>query len=392
MNDYKQNRIKTISGIISYWKSRMNIKCFDLFFNMLGKTKPESAFYPFLLQISKRSIGRYISVIKLDITDNCNLKCKMCYAQHKLQRDNQQMDFHRIKAIIKQIGKVPLRLEFLGGEPLLCDSLCELIRFTKSKTAVKDIVLYTNGTLATEKVALELKDAGLDRAIVTFISHNPEKHDSFTGVQGSWMKTIMGITNLKKAGIKTYTFTALHSENYGDLSAIYEFVLNEFKITPLFYQYVPQSKNDSLGFSALIWKELKHDIMQKYSKKHFGFMERLIELSGSICMGGHYMVSIKSDGTVTPCPFIHDICLGNVKESSIWDIFAQASKNKEFLCFRRLPKECSNCSYKDICGGGCRAGNIFSGGSYLTRDFHCLGSCSEPMRKEMMYDRLPNFF
>ena len=400
INDYKSERIRTLSGAVVYWKTRIMAnckpkimaKCFSLLWNTPGKSKPPSAFYLFCIHVSNRLIGRCLYVIKFDITDKCNLKCKMCYMQYKLQHNEQQMDMRRLKLIIEQIGKVSLRLEFLGGEPLLCDNLCELIRFAKSKTAVKDIVLYTNGTLATEKVALELKDAGLDKAIVTLISHNPKKHDSFTGLQGSWIKTIAGITNLKKAGIRTYTFTALHSENYSDLSIIYEFVRNQLKVSPLFYHYVPQSKNDYLGLSALICKELKRDILQKYSKKHCDFMERVIRSAGRLCLGGHYMVSIKSDGTVTPCPFIHDICLGNVEKDSIWDIFAQASKNKEFLCFRLLPQECSNCSYKDVCGGGCRAGNIFLGGSYVTRDYHCLGPWSEPIRKEIMHDRLPNFF
>lgn len=352
----------------------------------------ESAFYSFLLHMSNRLIGRCLYVIKFDMTNSCNLKCKMCYMQHKLQCDSQQMDIHQYKAIIKQVSKISMRLEFLGGEPLLCDSICEIIRFAKSKTAIKNIVLYTNATMVTEKVALELKDAGLDKAIVNLISHNPEKHDCLTGLQGSWKETIAGIENLKRAGIKAYALTVLHSENYSDLHAINEFVRNQLKITPVFFLYVPQSKNDPLGLSGGVCRELKHEVLKEYRKEHCDSLENLIRSSGRLCMGGHFMVSIKNDGTVTPCPIIHDICLGNVKKDSIWDIFARASKSKEFLCFRKLPQECSNCSYKNICAGGCRAGNIFSGGSYVTRDYRCQGAWSEPIRKELMLDRLPNFF
>jgi AdoMet-dependent heme synthase len=388
MSNCNIDKIKTFPGWFMYLKTRIMIKLLDLFKTRVSRLHLGYGKDCFILKVLQKVFNSYLLVVKLDITDKCNLKCKMCYAHNK----EQEMDIDLAKSIIKQIGRVSLRLEFLGGEPLFYSGLFELIRFAKSKTMIKNIVLYTNGTLVTQKIALALKDAGLDKAIVTFTSHHPEKHDYFVDSPGAWKRTLEGIENLKNAGIKTCTFTTIHSENYNDLSDIYEFVSSQLKVTPLFCEYIPQSKNDPLVLSAIVRSKIKQEILCKFSKKHSKSMESFIALSGRLCPGGHYVISIKSDGSVTPCPFIHDIILGDLKKDSIWDIFAYTFKNKDFFYFNRLPKECRICSYKDICAGGCRAGNKVLGNNYTMPDYRCLGPWSEPICQEDIFDRLPHFF
>lgn len=379
----------TFAGIRARWKARAMIKFQDLLLKALGGVTPGYYAQSIIQKLSKRFVGGYLFVIKFDITDACNLKCKMCYYA---KNSGQEVPFNNILYILKQMNRVPVRLDLLGGEPLLRDDICELIKFAKSYTAIKEIILYTNGTLVTKKLARDLVSVGLDKAIVTFISNDSQKHDSFTGVRGSWNQVVDGIKNFLKAGIKTYTFTVLHSENIMDFEDIHEFVRNKLKITPLFYQYVPQSQKDPLLVSSELWNAVKHKILYKYSPEHFNYIRRILTFCGRICLGGYYVISIKTDGVVTPCPFIYDICLGNAFGQNIWDVFANRYRSRKFCEFVSLPEECSHCSYKDLCGGGCKAGNKALFGNYLSRDYRCLGPWSEPVTSENMLDRIPNFF
>jgi radical SAM protein with 4Fe4S-binding SPASM domain len=101
---------------------------------------------------------------------------------------------------------------------------------------------------------------------------------------------------------------------------------------------------------------------------------------------------VKVDGTVTPCPFISDIPLGNIKERSIWEIIRARFSVPGFIEFQSLPAECRDCTYADICNGGCKAGNIALFGRYDRKDNRCLGPWKEQIQEEAVSDRLPCFF
>jgi AdoMet-dependent heme synthase len=378
----------SFAGVRNRWKAKVMIRFQDLLLQTLGKATFGSRLQLFIQKFSKQFVGGYPFVIKLDVIDTCNLKCKMCYARNKAQ----EVPLENLLHILSQIDSVPIRLDLLGGEPLLREDICEVVRYAKSNTAIQEIVLYTNGTLATESLTKNLFDAGLDKAIVTFISHISHRHDDFTRVPDSWNKTISGIRNFLKAGIKTYTFTALHSENIQDFDDIYEFVTNQLKITPLFYQYVPQKTNDPLLTPIELWNKVKHRVLCEYQPQHLTYIKEILTFCGRICLGGYYAFSIKADGTVTPCPFMYDVPLGNALTQNIWDIFAKRFDSSEFCEFMQLPEECDNCSYKDFCGGGCKAGNKILFGNYLKKDCRCLGPWQETVSSQELPNKIPSFF
>jgi radical SAM protein with 4Fe4S-binding SPASM domain len=369
-------------------KAKVMIRCQDVLLKRFGKAKPGSRLQSIIQKFSKHFVGGYPYVIKLDVIDKCNLNCKMCYARNT----GHEVPLKNILHILRQFDKVPIRLDLLGGEPLLREDICEIVRYAKSNTAIQEIVLYTNGTLATDGLTKNLFDAGLDKAIVTLISHIPYKHDDFTRVPDSWNKTVAGIGNFVKARIKTYTFTALHTENIQEFDNIYEFVANKLKVTPLFYQYVPQKLNDPLLTPLELWHKAKHKVLCDYRPRHFDYIKQILTFCGRLCLGGYYSLSIKTDGIVTPCPFMYDVPLGNALTQNIWDIFARRFDSPEFCEFMQLPEECDNCSYKRLCGGGCKAGNKILFGNYLKKDCRCLGPWQERVSTRELPNKIPSFF
>ena len=337
--------------------------------------------------IVRPMVGGYIYSIKIEINDYCTLSCKMCYVNRS--KHNLKMD--TIRKLVDDVRGYGIRLEILGGEPLMHPDIIDIIDYAKSSGKVPFITLYTNGIMATPDMSRSLHDAGLDAIIVSLISHKEQVHDEFTGTPGSWRQTKDGIHNLKEAGVPVYTFTAIHKDNHHDIEGLYRFVKEDLGVHALFYQYIPQIKDDPLMIDNDEWYELKNWVLSK-NPIHDDFVRTFYMLTGNACSGGNFVFTVKVDGSVQPCPFVSDISLGNIHDDSIWHIFKNRFRGTRLKEFKQLPEECLECSYKSICGGGCRAGNNALYGTYLRRDHRCLGPFKEKVDPQKITKRTPCFF
>lgn len=339
-------------------------------------------------RIARRLAGGYIYSIKLEVNDYCNLKCRMCYVEKR----NTDLEDRYIFGLLDQIRNCGIRLEILGGEPLLRQNINEIIRYAKFNSGVPFISLYTNGTGINAEVAEGLCRSGLDAILLTLVSHRREVHDKFTGVSGSWEQTVNGIKALVAAGVDTYSFTAVHSDNCDDYQGIYQFVKKDLGAHSLFYQYIPQRKNDPLLIDPVKWDQIKRWVLLEKNAEHALFVRDFYMISGNACSGGNFVLTVKVDGSVQPCPFIDNLPLGNIKSENIWKIFRHRFRNEKLVDFKSLPEECGDCVYASICGGGCKAGNESCFGEYNHRDIRCLGPFSKLRDPEEVMADIPTFF
>ncbi|MHA1386660.1 MAG: SPASM domain-containing protein, partial [Candidatus Helarchaeota archaeon] len=87
------------------------------------------------------------------------------------------------------------------------------------------------------------------------------------------------------------------------------------------------------------------------------------------CESGIYVIHIKSNGDVTPCP-LNQVVLGSIKRTHIQKIW----QHSHILnIYRRLNFEgyCGKCTYKTMCGG-CRAKVYINSGGYSKSDPTCI--------------------
>jgi radical SAM protein with 4Fe4S-binding SPASM domain len=364
--------------------TRIQYRILDHFGNL-----PDHSFYVRTFSATARKwVGGYIYSIKLEVNNTCELNCKMCY----ITKGNQELSRSQITRLLDQIKSYRIRLEILGGEPLLRRDIADIIHYAKYTSRVPFISLYTNGIHATAALAGKLKTAGLDAAIVTLISNQEEIHDAFTGHKGSWTRMIEGISNLQATGLQVYTFTAIHRFNYHHYQDIYYYVKNELGAHALFYQYIPQHEQDELAIDPQTWGQIKHWVLVEKNKSQQDFVTKFYMLTGNACSGGNFVLTVKVDGSVQPCPFMSDMPLGNIYQQDIWTIYKHRFNNQELVKFKSVPAECSYCSYQSVCGGGCKAGNKIVQGTYHCRDQRCLGPYRDPIKKEMVTDCVPTFF
>ena len=106
------------------------------------------------------------TVIMIEPTDSCNLKCVMCDVQQQ-KKDN----FHfvtpsQLESIIGQFPKIK-ELIFCGiGEPLLNKDIFSMIQIAKDRK-ISFVNLITNGELLNTKLSDKLLESGLDQLHVS---------------------------------------------------------------------------------------------------------------------------------------------------------------------------------------------------------------------------------
>jgi len=369
-------------------KTRIGLSQQGVILGMIDRLPIASTRSRILLRGLRRLIGPVLWSVKIEVNNACDLSCRMCYAK----KGNDLLPMTDIVRLLDDIAGTGTRVEILGGEPLIRDNLAEIIHYAKHKARVPQVVVYTNARYASPARARELHQAGLDVAIVNLISSDEQEHDAFVGKKAAWAETIAGIRCLMDEGVTVYTFTAIHSVNIGRVREIHAFVKGNLGAHALFYQYIPQHKDDPLIPDKTRWAEIKHWILCDANSEHARFVRNFCTLAGTSCSGGDFVFTVKVDGTVTPCPFIADIALGNIKEDSIWKIIRDRFTNDRFVEFRSLPYECLGCTYANVCNGGCKAGNMTLFGHYDHKDNRCLGPWKEPLAKDMISDHLPSFF
>lgn len=139
----------------------------------------------------------FADIAYIEITHECNLRCKHCLNNSGDKIPNQLTDGEIFNLIIEFSKAGMQEIRFTGGEPLVHEKIYDFIALAHQLGLYTSI--GTNGTLVTKSVAEKLKSAGLNKAVVS-IDGTEKAHDSIRG-KGNYKRTIEGIENLESKGI-----------------------------------------------------------------------------------------------------------------------------------------------------------------------------------------------
>jgi len=156
--------------------------------------------------------GRYITDLRVSITDRCNYRCVYCRTGNQGAQYSELpfADYLRIVRILVGLGIEKVRLT--GGEPLLRNGLVDFVRDLAALRTLNgqtpDIAITTNGHLLADLVE-PLKKAGLRRATVSMDAVDPEKFARITRVPKGYDKVLAGIRAAKRAGLEPVKVNAV---------------------------------------------------------------------------------------------------------------------------------------------------------------------------------------
>ncbi|HET7213084.1 MAG TPA: GTP 3',8-cyclase MoaA [Terriglobia bacterium] len=148
--------------------------------------------------------GRFITDLRISITDRCNYKCVYCRTGNEgaLYSDLPLGDYLRLARIFVGLGIEKIRLT--GGEPLLRAGLNDFVReVAKLRTLggeIPDLALTTNGHLLSD-MAEPLKAAGLKRVTVSMDAVDAQKFARITRVANGYENVLAGIRAARRVGL-----------------------------------------------------------------------------------------------------------------------------------------------------------------------------------------------
>jgi cyclic pyranopterin phosphate synthase len=174
--------------------------------------------------------NRPLRDLRISVTDRCNFRCPYCMPAevfgpgYAFLKDPQLMtlpELVRIARAFVALGVKKVRLT--GGEPLLRPDVPELIRALKGDLGLPEVALTTNGWLL-EKLAPELRAAGLDRVNVSLDSLDPATAGRMNGLGFAPDRVLRGIAAAASAGLPVkLNMVVQRGVNDGELETMAQF-------------------------------------------------------------------------------------------------------------------------------------------------------------------------
>lgn len=299
--------------------------------------------------------------VMIDIEDNCDLNCIMCYFHSPLlekKEEFKRLDFVTYKNVLKDLKRIGTKkISLCGkGEPFLHPEIRDILKLTKDMGFYVNI--FTNGIHINKDFLPELSK--LDQII--FSLHAGDK-DTYYKVhpqaeKGSFENICFVLSQLKDFKKKynkntpwVKVINVVFNLNFDKIEKIFDFA-ERFGVNEILFKPVQLYKSqESLRMSPeqlnYLVKELKKWKNHKIKNNVPEFLayiikeleeKKLNKKERSFCFIPWYQGVILSSGNVVACPYNQKI-LGNVKEKSFSEIWF----SQEYNQFRKL-QDCGSCA------------------------------------------------
>ncbi|MEV0587768.1 GTP 3',8-cyclase MoaA [Nonomuraea sp. NPDC050310] len=179
----------------------------------------------------KDTFGRVSTDLRVSLTDKCNLRCTYCMPPEgldwlpnaKLLTADEIVRLVRIG--VEMLGITEVR--YTGGEPLIRRELVDIVRRTAELRPRPQISLTTNG-IGLSRLAVPLKDAGLDRVNVSLDTLDRDHFKRLTH-RDRFDDVIAGLAAAHTAGLRPVKVNAvlMRGINEGEAVPLLRFCLEQ---------------------------------------------------------------------------------------------------------------------------------------------------------------------
>lgn len=304
----------------------------------------------------------------IHITQRCNLSCKGCYSkQNQLTEDLELSDIKKMIDYLRRSGVATVHIS--GGEPFLRPDLSLITEYAK-EIGIKYVDVITNGTMDR---FVKLSDLApyIDLVNVSIGACSDNDEGSIKG-GNLYHKVMTNIQSMLDAGITVCLLPTIHSRNIDDIPR-YVDLANELGVQINFSILTCSACNRDLGQYAF-----DKDSLSKLAAvliNMFKQTERLpLLVARRSCQAGVRQISLDAQGNIYPCHMLHSpiFKMGSALARSEVDRRLHSSELTELIDFDvENDKDCGVCSYRYICGGGCRTRTYSHSNSIEGADPYC---------------------
>jgi SynChlorMet cassette radical SAM/SPASM protein ScmF len=318
-----------------------------------------------------------LTTLYIYLTRNCNLHCKHCWQSaggnqfQDLLSENPEMLLTTLRKA-KEMGLSLVKIS--GGEPFLKKDLLRRVLAFCAENNVKSMI-ETNGTLL-EETDLEIFSQAHTSFGISLDYLDAKQMDIFREGKGLVKKVSNVIKLLVKAGNRVQVIMALTKDNINVIEDMIRFCKTEgvgnLKINPV----APSGRANELQESGAILNagdllELSEKISYLENLYSYpvilevppafrGVREYHLSKTGGKCNVLN-LLGILADGSVSICAVGYEVksaILGSILDGpdigEIWELNSFLQTIREGLP-EKLKGICSDCIFKRLCYGACRA-------------------------------------
>jgi len=332
------------------------------------------------------SEGTFVSVIDLDLTVACNLRCTYCFKEKWNEHMEDQVAFDALLWLLHASGPVnEVFVNFMGGEPLIRFKLIQRIvpfgvRRAWQMGKKMQFGMTTNGTLVTDKVVEFWKKWGM--GFHTSIDGTPEIQDRnrpTVGGHGSSKLVENAVPKILSVRPGTTARSTVVPDSAGSLVESYRYFRALGYTNIAFVSGGPSRWDEkSNEVFAQQFERLGDMLITEFREGRFVSLKGVDDaISGVVrnqrpqhsCGAGRGMVLLDIHGDIWPCHPWNKASEQSWRIGNIYEHFDQLARAElDQRCQTDLlEQDCANCVANKFCGGGCPAENLEETGRVYRR-------------------------
>lgn len=287
--------------------------------------------------------------IHVDVSGFCNEHCVHCYIPDKFK--NKAMASDMFRRILEQSRECNvLNITISGGEPMLNPNLLDFVKTCRGDNF--SVNLLSNLTLLTDEMVSEFEKSPLLSIQTSLYSMVPDVHDSITNSRGSFAKTKRAIEVLYEHNIPMQINCPVMKQNKDSYQEVLDWAkslnIEASSDYMLFGCFDGSGKNLQCRLDLSEVEEVIRNEKQNQApaKEH----QNNPNSNSSICPVCSSSICVSHLGDVYPCEGWQSLILGNIKESTICQIWEESPTVHKLrnLSIQDFPK-CQSCADKDFC-------------------------------------------
>ena len=206
--------------------------------------------------------------MRLSVTDRCNFRCLYCMPEGgvELMPHEQMLSFEETEQLTRVLVQMGVdRIRLTGGEPTVRKDIVELVRRIDRAHhfGLRDLAMTTNGWNL-ERLAVPLREAGLDRVNVSLDTLRPDRFEVLTRRPGKWLGEVLaGIEAVVELGwlplkLNMVVCGGLNEDEVADFVDRFA----ELPVTIRYIEYMPFSEN---RFTLVPWEQTRARIEERFT-------------------------------------------------------------------------------------------------------------------------------
>ena len=269
------------------------------------------------------------TVLHVELTNACNLNCIHCFHDEAHEWAKYE-DLERVFQSLKNSTFV--RVTLTGGEVGLHPQWKEIMASAKENGL--SVALLSNLTCF-QREDLDYIAAMKPLLVRTSLyGASAQTHDSITGIQNSFDKTVNNMLYLRDRGVAVEAFCTVMKQNTHEILAL-DTYSKELGLSLKFgYQIFPSRRNTKRVEDLMVDSSVYDDLLKA------GILKPEQETS---CKAGGYRIAIDPAGNIYSCDMLR-IPIGNVKTVSVMDALRGNTMRRIRKAIRKYnPKSCKSC-------------------------------------------------